>query len=263
MTGYRPAPRPPLDTQDRITRIWAPWTESPPATDRDAHEGKWGEAAQRYARWSRSINGPAGPVHSLRISTEGHFKLDTRWRTFCGEHVVSPQHGFVFQAEVELDDVVVIGHDAYVDGIGVMDWRLFGRLPALLNEGDEVSRSFIARQAAFLVLVPGAPLFWGSMGEAIDDSSFAVDIRVGAGVETATLTIDSTGAPEAVWVERYGNPNGEYGLFPYGVEVSWAGAAPWPDSLRASWLVGDEPTPYLEARVVRGEMLEASGEPAQ
>ena len=138
-----------------------------------------------------------------RVELTGDWRLDSHWRPFTAVLVVHEERAFVWRARAKLDKVVVRGHESFVDGVGTMDWRLFGRVPALQRSGLEIDRSLGERwliESVWLREKLGGPL---------DDRPPGLDW-----------------SDNELWIDRFGAPDGNdvYGEHRYGGSVTSEGA---------------------------------------
>ncbi len=153
------------------------------------------------------------PGVRARVELEGEWRLDSQWRAFTGTLVVHEDHAFVWRARAQVGQVVVRGHESLHEGVGTMDWRLFGRLPAMQREGPDIDRSMAGRWVAeslWLRQATGGSLSNRAPGLEVSDGTFWVE-RWGA-----------PAGDERFDVHRYGGrfaPDGEW-------ELGWADQEP-------------------------------------
>jgi hypothetical protein len=98
------------------------------------------DPVRRYLRASIPLGTPL--AQSARLRMRGSIKLGRLWIPFRARQTLAPLHGFVWAARA---GGIMAGSDRYVDGRGVMDWKLFGLVPADTHRGPrrlpELSRS--------------------------------------------------------------------------------------------------------------------------
>ncbi len=172
-------------------------------------------AVQRYLQ---SAIAPGTPLaRAVRLRMKGTIKLD-RWVRFRAREVLDPHVGFVWPARAM---GVVTGSDHFVDGEGVMDWRVLGLWKVAHAEGPDVSRSSANRGAAEAVWVPTALLpRFGVEWSAVGDSRLCARLAMGAHAVDLYLRIDpASGRPVSFDLERWGDPD-ESGTFRRGL-VRW------------------------------------------
>lgn len=158
-----------------------------------------------------------------RFQLEGHWRLNTEWRPFTAELVIHATAGFVWTGRAEVGKVIVRGFERWWQGRGTIDWRLFGRVPALVAEGPDVDRSMRGRFSAETILLP--PPFTADAPELAREYN---------GESLVAFSL-----------ERWGNPDGgeSYGLHRYGGTVeaeSLVDGVRIPTSLTVGWHPGSE-----------------------
>ena len=123
---------------------------------RSAPNGSLRSARRRHA----AEGGPALPQHGAvaghRARVDGRDRdawpdQDRAVAPVPGPSTAEPLQGTVWRANVAR---IISGSDRFVDGEGVMDWRLFGRLPVVHASGPDVSRSSAERAAGESIWVP-------------------------------------------------------------------------------------------------------------
>jgi hypothetical protein len=98
---------------------------------------------------------PGSPVAtSATLTMRGHIRIG-RWLPFRADEVLAPSRGFVWRARAA---GVISGFDAYVDGHGAMQWKLFGRADVMHRDGEDVTRSAAGRCVGEGIWVPTALL---------------------------------------------------------------------------------------------------------
>jgi len=91
---------------------------------------------------------------SARLAMRGSIKVG-RWLPFRARQVLDPHHGFVWAARAA---GLITGTDRYLDGAGVIDWKLAGLVTVAHGEGPDVSRSAAGRAGAEAIWLPTALL---------------------------------------------------------------------------------------------------------
>lgn len=82
---------------------------------------------------------------SARLRMKGQIKVK-RWLPFRARQLLSPHHGFVWSGRAA---GVIVGSDRYVDGHGVLDWKIAGLIPVAHADGSDISRSAAGRVGWF------------------------------------------------------------------------------------------------------------------
>lgn len=198
------------------------------------------EPVRRY--FGHAIS-PGTPLAAgAHISMRGRIKLQ-RWLPFRARQVLVPCHGTVWAARIA---GVISGSDRYVGGTGGLDWRLFGRIPLVHAEGDDVTRSAAERAAGESIWVPTALLPGsGADWSALDENSVAVAIAVDGHAVRLHHHIDDHGRIRTSTFQRWGDPDnqGRWAPHPFGLEVTqhrtFAGVT-IPAAGRAGWHFGTD-----------------------
>jgi hypothetical protein len=197
------------------------------------------DPARKYLRASIAIGMPL--AQSARFRMHGSIKLGGRWLRFSASQVEAPHHGFLWTARA---GGLIFGSDQYVEGGGVMDWRVLGLFRVAHEEGREVSRSAAGRAGAEGIWVPTALLpRFGVTWSASDPHHVAATYRVDDTEVDLRLTIGKDGRLRSVASERWGDPDssGTWGPHPFGFEVtgySTFDGISIPSAGRAGWFYG-------------------------
>lgn len=204
--------------------------------------------AKRYLEHALTLGEPR--ASAVRLGMRGEIRLDARWAPFAAEQVIHAGRGFVWRASIRLRGLRVSGSDRYVDGVGLVRWKLFGLLPLASASGPDVSRSAAGRTAIEHVWLPPALPRAVESWEALDDSRCAATVRVGSELSRVELEIDSTGRLRSAAMQRWGTPDGVRTPFRaerFGClaeEERRFGAVTIPTRLRVGWFFG---TPRFDA----------------
>jgi hypothetical protein len=246
---------PPVPT---IDQLW----EAPPA-----HASRYFDpamltglpaAAQRLL--SHAIE-PGAPLYqAIRLHMRGEIKLGT-WRSFEAEQVIRWGRGLIWQAKAKFGLVSISGHDAIIDGVGEMRWRLAGIIPVMSADGRDVSRSAANRLELESMLLPSVLLDDDVRWLPDDDDAIArAQVHVGADVGEISFQVDDAGNLLRAWMPRWGNPGGgDFHQVPFGVLLSepkrFSGYA-ISTRIRAGWFF-DTPRFESEGEFFRAEILAA------
>lgn len=212
------------------------------------------EPVQRY--FAAAI-APGTPIAtSARLRMKGHIKVK-RWLPFRARQVLSPQHGFVWAGRA---GGVIVGSDSYVDGQGLLDWKVAGLLTVAHAEGPDVSRSAAGRGAAEAIWLPTALLpRFGVTWTAEGSDSVTAAYTLGEVPLELHLQLDGEGRVLSVVFDRWGDPGnrGTFGEHPFGGEIT--GYATFegltiPSSGRFGWFYGTDR--WTEGEFFRYEIVE-------
>ena len=163
---------------------------------------------------------PGTPLYtSARLRMRGSIKVG-RWLPFRARQVLSPHHGFVWSARAA---GLIGGTDRYLDGAGVMAWKLAGLVIVAAGEGPDVSRSAAGRAGAEGIWLPTAllPRFgvrWSAPAAGRLTAAFSVE-------ETPLelhLRIDRAGRISSLVFDRWGDPDGDgrFGWHRFGGQIT-------------------------------------------
>jgi hypothetical protein len=177
---------------------------------------------------------------SARLAMRGSIKVG-RWLPFRARQVLDPHHGFVWAARAA---GLITGTDRYLDGAGVLDWKLAGLVTVAHGEGPDVSRSAAGRAGAEGIwlptaLLPRSGVRWSAPARDQVTAAFAVG---GTPVELQ-LRLDEVGRVVALAFDRWGDPGGGFGWHRFGGEVTGYasfGGLTVPSAGRLGWFWGSD-----------------------
>lgn len=189
---------------------------------------------------------PGAPLAvSARLRMRGRIKIG-RWVPFRARQILGPHHGFVWRARAA---GVISGADCYVDGTGILDWKLAGLVTVMHAEGPDVSRSAAGRAGAEAVWIPTAllPRFgvaWSAEGK----DYLTARYRVGETPLEVRYHLDGEGRIGSLVFDRWGDPDGTstWGWHPFGGEITGYrsfGAVTVPSEGRLGWFFGTDRWP--------------------
>jgi len=196
-----------------------------------------------YLRGAIAPGTPLAPT--VRIRMRGSIKIG-RWVPFRAREVLTPHAGFVWAARAA---GVVTGSDRYLDGVGAMDWKLFGLIRVMHASGPDVSRSAAERAAAEAVWVPTSllPRFgveWSARRPDLLSARFPVAGRA----VVLDLSVADGGRLRSVSFGRWGDPDrsGRFGVHTFGGEFTdhaTLGGLTIPVEGRLGWHYGSDAWP--------------------
>ncbi len=195
-------------------------------------------AARRY--FEHSVEPGAPLFRAVRLRMHGEIKLGA-WRPFEAEQVIRWGRGLVWRAKAKMLPLVAIkGHDAFVDGVGEMRWKLLGVIPVMTAGGPDISRSAAGRAEIEHIFVPTSlldPSVEWSAGE--DDEHVELDVRVTGDTGHLRMRVDERGSLREISMQRWGKPEGgEYHEVAFGGyldEDRRFGALTVPTRIRVGW----------------------------
>jgi hypothetical protein len=159
-------------------------------------------------------------ARTARIRMRGHVRIGRWWVPFRGREVLSPHRGFLWIARAAR---LITGSDRYIDGHGMLDWKLAGLLTVMHQEGPDTSRSAAERAAAEAMWVPTAllPRFdveW----EAADDTHISARYHIDDKPIHVHYQLTEGGHIRSVLFDRWGDPDntGRWNPSPFGGEFT-------------------------------------------
>jgi hypothetical protein len=185
---------------------------------------------------------PGTALHtSARLSMRGSIKVG-RWLPFRASQVLDPHRGFVWRARAA---GLIAGVDRYLDGDGLLDWKLAGLVTVAHGEGPDISRSAAARAGAEGIWLPTALLpRFGVRWAAPAGDRVTAAFRVGETPLELELRLDAAGRIVSLQFDRWGDPgDGRFGRHRFGGQItghaSFAGLT-IPSAGRLGWWYGTD-----------------------
>jgi len=177
-----------------------------------------------------------------RVRMRGHIKVG-RWLPFTARQILNPHQGLVWSARAA---GVIAGSDRYIDGVGVMDWKLAGMVTLVHAEGADVTRSAAGRTGGEAILLPSALLpRFGVTWSVADHLHITAHYRVGPAPVELHLHLDPQARLRSFVFQRWGDPDatGTWGWHPFGGQItghrSFAGLT-IPSEGRLGWHFGTD-----------------------
>lgn len=200
------------------------------------------ESVERYL--SRCVEEASRGVNAVSVGLEGRLKLKGQWYDFDSTLRVEALSGFRWEARVRRGLVRFSGHDAYEGGHGEMIWKLYGLIPVVREDGEDVTHSARGRAAMEQVFLPSAlardavewsetPAGWAQACWTIDGEEMRVE-----------LNLTPEGELRAVQMQRWSDAEGtpwRHVTFGANVDGSYHGAGMRvPAKVEAGWFYGTE-----------------------
>jgi Family of unknown function (DUF6920) len=199
------------------------------------------EAARRYLEHAIVTGTPI--ASAVRLRMHGEIKLKG-WCPFSAEQVICWKRGMIWNAVVRMHAIPIRGGDSFLDGHGVMRWKLFGIVPIINASGPDLDRSAAGRVNIESIWLPsvlcGDEVSWTESGISGPHARFT------AHNETAEIDfiVGEIGQLKSVSMPRWGNPNGSefrYANFGGFVEQEGRfGGYTIPTRMRAGWYFGTD-----------------------
>ncbi len=209
-------------------------------------------------RYFTAAIAPGTPVATCaRLRMKGRIKVK-KWLPFRARQVLSPHIGFVWAGRA---GGIIVGSDSYLEGKGLLDWKIAGLLTVAHAEGPDVSRSAAGRGGAEAIWLPTAllPRFdvrWSEEGP----DRIKAEYSLGPTRLELRLTVDSEGRVTNLDFDRWDpDGSGTFGEHPFGGEVSGYrtfDGLTIPSAGRFGWYYGTDRWP--EGEFFRYEIVELS-----
>jgi hypothetical protein len=201
------------------------------------------EPARRYLL--RAI-APGTPLaRSVELTMRGDIRLsrDGDPVPMVADQVLAPPLGFIWRARTHGGLMRIRGFDRYARGEGAMRWKLFGLIPVVRAEGQDVTRSAAGRLAMEAVLLPSALVPGrGVVWEEVDPDRARFVMTVGDETVATTVEVDPEGRPTRASASRWSDAAGPgYDLFvvELGGELREGGYTV-PSEVTAGWRLGGD-----------------------
>jgi len=227
------------ESADRLRREVASLGEGAPF-DPASLEGL-PDPARRYLR--RAIAPGTKLAKSVDLQMTGEIRLKPGGEPFpiVADQILAPPVGFVWNARARRGMMRIRGFDRYGGERGEMRWWLWGLLPVMSAEGEDVTRSAAGRLGMEAVLLPSSLVpGGGAIWEPATDTSARFRMRIGTEWVDSTLDVDGEGRPVRVSARRWSERAGPgYDLFV--VEMSGeieSGGVRIPREMTAGWRLG-------------------------
>jgi len=218
------------------------------------------DPARRYLAGALAPGTPL--ARSVRLTMEGRFRLGGEWVPFTATERLA-SGGFVWDATLDRDGTAIRAWDSLGPEGGATRVWMLGLVPLVRAEGPDVTRSAAGRLAAELFWLPAAllPAPAGAVNawEAVDADTARYRLTRDDRDLAVSLRLDAEGRPQAVWLERWGDPDGD-GAFdpvPFGGEVGAVDTfdgVTIPTRVVAGWGFGtDAWAPFFEVAVTSAD----------
>lgn len=170
-----------------------------------------------------SVSRDAGYAHAAEISMTGGFKLGDNWLDLKAEQVLFPRKGFVWKASIGSGLSLIKGFDFYYNKRGVVNFKIWGLIPVVNLEGEDIARASIGRLLAESVLVPSAFFAeYGQLMTAAGSDTIKVPLELDGEKTEMVIKISPDGLPSEVVIQRWGdvNPEHKFMYTPFGMKFT-------------------------------------------
>jgi hypothetical protein len=217
------------------------------------------DPARRYL--ARALAPGTVPAGSARVVMRGRFRTGTEWIPASATERLSPD-GFLWDAAMNKGGAPVRVWDGLGPDGGVSRVWMFGFIPLVRKTGPDITRSAAGRLAAELIWLPEALLPGGpadARWEPVDADTARVRLTLADTPLTLTLRVGPAGLPQAVWLDRWGDPDdsGHFRAAPFGASVTATATFDGhtiPSRVAAGWGYGTPNfSPFFEAEVTQAD----------
>ena len=228
--------------QESIGELWELAVQSSsPSKPLSTESASLPAAVQRYLSFSIASGTPL--ASTVRLKMHGEIKLGG-WHPFVAEQIISWDRGMIWQARVRMYGLPISGSDRLLSGKGAMQWKLFGILPFMRAQGEDITRSVAGRMNIESLWLPSvlsrATVGWSS----VDANHMTAHFTANKEAANVEFTIGASGVLESVSMPRWGNAGGgPYRLIPFGAFIEQSGnfgGFTIPTQLRVGWFFGTD-----------------------
>jgi hypothetical protein len=173
--------------------------------------------------YKASIGKEAEYTHAAQITMTGGFKLGDDWLDLEAEQILFPQKGFVWRASIGSGLSVIKGFDFYYNKKGMVNFKIWGIIPVVKLEGNDIDRASIGRLLAESLLVPSAFFaHYGHLMKSVDKETIFVPVELDGEKTGMKIKISPEGLPVEVVIQRWGdvNPGNKFMYTPFGMKFT-------------------------------------------
>ena len=197
------------------------------------------EPVQRYFLHTIA---PGTPLASyVELKMKGNFRLqpDGDWLMMQASQIISPASGFVWQATIGKSLIKFSGADYYAQNRGRMKFSLWGLIPLVDAQNENINRSSVGRlsieyiwlPSALLLATTGRSTFRGNLEitptqnkvvwQVISKNTIQANFAVDNEPITLTLNIDKNGKLLSVSLPRWADKteDSNWGYIPFGGKI--------------------------------------------
>lgn len=168
------------------------------------------DPARRY--FQRAIQSGTPLASNVYLKMRGSFRTrpDGMWLPMRAEQIIAAVRGFVWKARIGRSGFQLIGADRYFNGVGQIQFSLWGLIPLVKGSNTDISRSSLGRLVSESIWLPSALLPQrGVCWEAADETRVTAHLEVDGEPFALTLEIAPDGRLQQVWLKRWGHLPGE------------------------------------------------------
>ncbi|MEA5597909.1 DUF6920 family protein [Rivularia sp. UHCC 0363] len=221
------------------------------------------ELPQPVQRYFLHAIQPGTPLaNSVKLKMNGSFRLspDKPWLPMQAEQIIRALKEFVWKATIGSGLMKFIGSDYCFNNFGRMRFSIWGIIPVINAQNQDITRSGIGRFVGESFWLPSALLPQNSViWQAIDDNTIVSCMKVDGESVTLTFVIDSTGKILKMSLPRWGDKteDGSHTYIPFGGEClseRTFGGFTIPDQINAGWWFGtDKYFDFFRANIEQAE----------
>ena len=193
---------------------------------------------------------PGTPLPNyVELEMSGNFRLkpDGQWMPMQASQIISTSGGFVWKARIGKGLVRLSGADYFHHGKGRMKFSLWGLIPLVNAQNNNITRSSLGRLAGeYGIWLPSALLPQnGVTWRAIAENTIQANFKLNNESIDLTLTIDADGKLLKIFLPRWGESpeDNSWNYIPFGGEVKAEqtfGGYTIPTVVNAGWWFGKQ-----------------------
>ena len=180
------------------------------------------EPVQKYFLHSIAPGTPLASYVELEMSGGFRFQPEAEWLPMQAKEIISASAGFVWQADIGKGAFKFSGADYHNRGEGRTKFSLWGLIPLVDAQNDNIDRSSGGRFAVEYVWLPSALLPQNDVAwQAIDKNTIQANFQLDDEPITLTLNINDDGKLLSVSLLRWSNSTEDksWQYIPFGGKV--------------------------------------------
>ena len=183
------------------------------------------EPIQRYFLHAIAPGTPLASYVELEMKGSLRLQPNADWLMMQATQIISSASGFLWQAKVGKSLMQFSGADYYTQNRGRMKFSLWGLIPLVDAQNENINRSSVGRLSIEYIWLPSALLLTptqnGVAWQVISKNTIQANFTVDNEPITLTLNIDSNGKLLSVSLPRWADKteDGNWGYIPFGGKI--------------------------------------------
>ena len=180
------------------------------------------EPVQRYFLHAIEPGTPLASYVELEMNGSFRLKPDSDWLMMQASQIISTSGGFVWKAKMGKSLMQFSGADYYAQNKGRVRFSLWGLIPVVDAQNEDIARSSVGRLCIEYVWLPSALLPQNGIAwRAISNSTIQANFKIDGEPITLNLTIDRDGKLLSLslprWADDTEDKNWQY--IPFGGKI--------------------------------------------